>query len=257
MVSSPNQLKRNNHSEQKSLSSNRWPKLLPVLTEEQKQIREDFHKYWLEVLPKRYSLVEKFNHLYPLRTLSSQVKRTLEIGAGLGAHLRFENLENQEYVALELSPELADVIRAVYPAVHVIVGDCQENIDFPDGYFDRVLAIHVLEHLPNLPKALDQIQRLLRPEGFFSVLIPCEGGVAYTLARNVSARRIFEKRYKQSYNWFVACEHINRPDKIISELRSRFSISHKTYWPLRIPIVSLNLVIGLTLMHLNPRAPVS
>ena len=237
--------------------SNRWPKSLSALSEEQEQIRKDFMNHWLEVLPNRYGLIEKFNHRYPLRTMVSGVK-TLEIGAGLGAHLRFEKLEIQkEYVALELQPELAMAIRTSYPAVRVVIADCQKQIDFPDGYFDRVLAIHVLEHLPNLPEALDQIQRLLSSGGLLSVVIPCEGGLAYSMARNISARRIFEKRYKQSYDWFVACEHINLPDEIISELRSRFSIIHQTYWPFRVPIINLNLVMGLTLTHLKPRYPTS
>lgn len=234
---------------QEAEPGNRWPKRLPVLTEEQERIREDFWEHWLTVLPERYGLVERFNHLYPLRSCSAHARRTLEIGAGRGAHLRFENLGGQQYVALELRPELANMIRASYPTVRVVAGDCQEQLDFPDGYFDRVLAIHVLEHLPNLPKALEQIQRVLSPSGRLSVVIPCEGGVAYSMARNISARRIFEKRYKQSYDWFIAYEHINKSDEIISELRSRFSIIHQTFVPFKIPSVTLNLIIGLTLMH--------
>jgi SAM-dependent methyltransferase len=230
-------------------NASHWPKTLPVLNEEQERIRDDFHKHWLSVLPKRFGLIEKFNHRYPLRTMTPAVK-TLEVGSGLGEHLNYENLETQEYVALELRPELAKAIRDSHPTVRTIVGDCQEWIDFPDGYFDRVLAIHVLEHLPNLPKALDQIKRVLRPGGSLSVVIPCEGGLAYSMARNISARRIFEKRYGQSYDWFVACEHINLPDEIIAELNSRFSIIHQAYFPFAIPVVTLNLVIGLTLTRL-------
>ncbi len=229
--------------------SNRWPKALPVLTEEQARIREDWHKYWLEILPNRYGLVEKFNHSYPLRTCSPMAKRTLEIGAGRGGHLQREDLERQEYVALELRPDLADVLHASYPTVRVAVGNCQEQIDFPDGYFDRVLAIHVLEHLPNLPKALDHIHRVLSPTGFLSVVIPCVGGFAYGMVQSISSRWIFERRYSQSYDWFMACEHINRPDEIASELCSRFSIVHRSFFPLRVPTVGLNLVIGLTLTH--------
>lgn len=220
-----------------------------MLTEEQARIREDFYEHWLEVLPKRFGLIEKFNHSYALRSSSPQVRRTLEIGAGCGAHLCFEDLTKQEYVALELRSELAEILHISHPAAHVVVGDCQGEIGFPDGYFDRVLAIHVLEHLPNLPAALDEIYRLLSPTGLLSIVIPCEGGLAYSLARNVSARPIFEKRYRQSYDWFVACEHINRPSEIISELLGSFQIIHRTYFPLMIPIVGLNLVIGLTLAH--------
>lgn len=67
-----------------SFNSNRWPKRLPALTEEQERICEDFQKAWLEALVDRYTLVEKFNHTYPLRTLTPGIRRTLEIGAGRG-----------------------------------------------------------------------------------------------------------------------------------------------------------------------------
>lgn len=231
-----------------STQTTRWPKVLPTLTAEQQRIRDDFMQRWLETLPTRFGLIEKFNHTYPLRTLQPGAK-TLEIGAGIGAHLHYENLDRQEYAALELRPELTQAIRASFPTVKAVVGDCQQRIDFPDGYFDRVLAIHVLEHLPDLPKALDEIRRVLKPGGRFSVVIPCEGGMAYTLARNISARPMFEKRYKQSYDWFVACEHINLPHEITEELEQRFQIQHQTYWPLRIPMTTLNLCIGLTLVR--------
>lgn len=230
------------------LTATRWPKILPQLTEDQERIRDDFMKQWLEVLPKRFGIIEEFNHRYPLRTHVPGGK-TLEIGAGLGSHLAFEKLNEQEYTAIELRENIAEKLRTAHPDVRVLVGDCQERIDVPDNYFDRVLAIHVLEHLPNLPKALDEIRRVLQPEGQFSVVIPCEGGLAYTLGRNLSARPLFEKRYKQSYDWFVASEHINLPPEIIEELQARFKIVHRTYFPLLLPITTANLVIGLTLVQ--------
>src|SRR5205807_2377910 len=38
-----------------------WPKQLPVLTEEQNRIRDDFLRVWLEVLPRKYRLLEWFD----------------------------------------------------------------------------------------------------------------------------------------------------------------------------------------------------
>lgn len=235
-----------------------WPKKLAELTPEQERIRDDFFNCWLEELPKRYSYFDQFNQKYPLRTFRNGPEqdgriRTLDIGAGRGEHLAFEALERQTYVALELRTELASWIHKVFPQASVIVGDCQENIAFPDGYFDRVLAIHVLEHLPNLPRALDEICRVLKPDGKLSVVIPCEGGWAYTLARNISARPLFEKRYKQSYDWFIACEHINLPKEVVTELQLRFRILDQTFFPLYLPSTKLNLVIGLTLRPLSDR----
>jgi SAM-dependent methyltransferase len=228
----------------------KFPKVLPKLSDEQEQIRDDFMNYWHQVLPNRYGIIEQFNHGYPLRIMPPTIGKTLEIGSGRGEHLRYENLNIQEYTALELRPEMAEAIRSAYPSIKVVVGDCQEHLDFSDDYFDRALAIHVLEHLPDLPKAIDEIKRVLKPNGFLSIVIPCEGGLAYSLARNISARRIFEKRYKQSYDWFVACEHINLPHEIIGELQNKhFSIINRAFFPLLVPIVNLNLCIGITLVN--------
>jgi SAM-dependent methyltransferase len=228
-----------------------WPKRIPELTEEQEWIREDFYSVWLALLPKKYGLLERFNHRYPLRTMHSGV-RTLEIGAGVGGHLAFEDLVDQEYVVIELRADFAQQMQLTYPGVEAVVGDCQVEIPFGDDSFDRVLAVHVLEHMPNLPAGLDEIQRVLKPGGEFSVVIPCEGGWAYTLARNISARRIFERRYKQSYDWFVACEHVNRPAEILDELLSRFRLKHRSFFPMLLPVVNLNLVIGLTFANGDP-----
>jgi SAM-dependent methyltransferase len=237
------QIERLEHME--NGTSTKWPKKLRPLTKEQARIRDEFMRVWLEVLPRRFGAIEWFNHRYPLTTFRPGV-RTLEIGAGSGAHLRYEDVTRQEYVAVEIRPELANKIRSSFPDVQVIAADCQTRLDFPDEAFDRVLAIHVLEHLPDLPKALDQAKRLLKPGGAFCTVVPCEGGLMYRLARNVSARRVFEKRYGQSYDWLVASEHINRPDEIIEELEKRFSLQQSSYFPLLIPCVQSNLVIGLT-----------
>jgi SAM-dependent methyltransferase len=228
-----------------------WPKQLPELTDEQQRIYEDFKNVWLSELPRRFGVIETFNHRYPLRSLN-EVRapvHTLDVGAGRGGHIAFEDLSRQSYTALELRAELASHIRERYPTVSVIVGDIQRGIDVPAGAFNRILAIHVLEHLPDLPKALDEIKRLLSENGRLSVLIPCDPGLAYAMARNLSARRIFEQRYQQSYDWYVTSEHINSPKEIIGELEKRFKITHRYYFPLLIPVAVTNLVIALTLKH--------
>lgn len=228
-----------------------WPKSIPALTGEQQVISDDFMRYWHEVLPKRYGALERFNHSYPVRHAPGEFLRTLEIGAGLGAHLDYEHLTSEQeahYTALELRENMAAKIRERFPRIQTCVGDCQQNIPFPDGHFDRVLAVHVLEHLPNLPEAIREAHRLCHPErGVLSVVIPCEGGCAYGLARRISAQRLFEKRYKQRYDWFIRREHLNRPHEIIGELGKRFQTIHQSWFPLGIASVNLNLCIGLTL----------
>lgn len=227
----------------------KWPKQIPSLTQEQITVRNDFMKYWLTVLPKRYGIVERFNHGYAAKRGFFKNCTTLEIGAGLGEHVAYEHMNEQEYTVMELRDELADEIKKKYPSVTTLVGDCQEKIPSKNGSFDRILAIHVLEHLPNLPAALKEIHRILKSkEGRFIVVIPCEGGLCYSFARQISAKRIFQKRYHQSYDWLISIEHINRPDEIISELQKLFTIEEMSYFPLKIPSVTLNLCIGMVLV---------
>jgi SAM-dependent methyltransferase len=225
----------------------KWPKRLPELTAEQQRVRDDFMKHWHEVLPGRYGVIERFNHGWPAKT-ARPGERTIEIGSGLGEHLSIEpEFARSDYVATELRPEMAAVIAERYPGVEVVVGDCQQRMPFEDATFDRALAIHVLEHLPNLPAALAEIRRLLKPGGRFVVVIPCEGGLAYSLARRVSAQRIFEKRYGMSYDWFVRSEHINVPAEILEECAPLFRVVRRRHFPLLIPLTAPNLVIGLEL----------
>ena len=204
---------------------------------------------WLEVLPGRYGLIERFNQTYPV--VADPSGRTLEIGAGLGEHLRYEDLAKQEYYAIDLREELVEETRRRYPGVEAIAADCQERLPFEDHFFDRVLAIHVLEHLPDLPRALDEVSRVLAPHGRFFVVIPCEGGLAYSVARRISAQRLFEREFGMSYEWLIRSEHLNVPWEILGELRKRFRLVRSRYFPFRVPSTALNLVIGLTLEPLG------
>jgi ubiquinone/menaquinone biosynthesis C-methylase UbiE len=231
--------------------SNKWPKVLPCLSEEQQRISDDFMQHWHEVLPRRYKVIDDFNHRYAVQHAPKNFARTLEIGAGLGEHLEYEQLSSEQtkqYVALELRPNMAEAIQRRFPGIQVAVGDCQARLPFSDDYFDRIIAVHVLEHLPMLPAAVSEMYRVCdKQKGMLSVVIPCEGSLAYNLARRISAQRQFEKRYKQSYRWFIEREHLNKPAEIIYELEQHFTTEHRGFFPIPIPATFCNLCIGLTL----------
>jgi ubiquinone/menaquinone biosynthesis C-methylase UbiE len=236
------------------MSVPKWPKRVPALTPEQQRICDDFMRYWHEVLPRRYGAIERFNHGWPAAT-ARPGERTLEIGAGLGEHLDAEpDFAKLDYVAVELRHEMAKAIRKRDARVKVIVADCQQQMPVDDNSFDRVLAIHVLEHLPDLPSALSEVARVLRPTGRFVAVIPCEGGFAYALARRISAERLFKRRYKMSYSWFVESEHINRPREIVEECVRHFDLVRSRYFPFVVPLQSVNLVIGLE-FSVRPAVP--
>jgi SAM-dependent methyltransferase len=225
----------------------KWPKALPALSLKQKAIADEFMQYWHHVLPRHYDAIEKFNHNYPLRHLPARKRwRTLEVGAGIGGHLKLEPLDRQEYHCIELRPEMADEIRRTYPSVVTVTGDCQQRIPYDGHYFDRVVAVHVLEHLANLPAAIVEIDRVMKPGGLFSVVLPCDPGLVYELARKLSAERFFKARYNMPYRWLARREHINSPKEILQELKRKFEILDMAYFPLLVPVINLNLCIGVT-----------
>lgn len=234
----------------KTKSHDKWPKIFPPLTPEQAAISDDFMKYWHEVLPRRYGMVDEFNHNYVVKTASKNFTRTLEIGAGNGEHLKYEKLDSEQkghYVAVDIRENMVAELRGQFPEIRAVVGDCQQHMDFEEGYFDRILAIHVLEHLPNLPAAVREMHRLCdKNRGVLSIVIPCEGSLAYSIARKISAQRIFEARYKQSYRWFIEREHINLPHEIFEELSPYFSLDSSSYFPIPIKAEFCNLCIGAT-----------
>ncbi len=230
----------------------KWPKEQVPLTPEEDAAWEGFFTLWHEVLPRRYRLIERFNHTFPIRYARPGVRETLELGAGLGGHLEHERLspsQEHDYHAVELRASMAEQIRVRYPHVNVVVADCQDPLPFAEGRFDRCLAVHVLEHLPNLPGCLHEVWRLLdKQRGQFLAVIPCEGGAAYSLARRLSARPLFEDNYRMRYEPFIKREHLNRPHEILAELEPYFVLERRRFFPLPfLPSIAANLCIGLAL----------
>ena len=80
-----------------------WPRCPPPLTPEQEAAREQFVQLWLDRLPKRYPMIEAFNHGFAARLPVRDGSRTLEVGAGLGAHLSFEDLNRQSVLLPRVS----------------------------------------------------------------------------------------------------------------------------------------------------------
>ena len=229
-----------------SASSGRWPKQLPEMTPEQLAIRDDYMKwFYAEVYTSRFGLVQRFNHRYAARTVRPGLK-TLDVGAGLGEHLEFEDGRAGQYVALELRPEMAKEIETRYPYVTTVTGSVEGGLDLPDNEFDRILAIHVLEHLPNLPAALAEADRLLKTGGVLSIVLPCEGGFAYTLGRQMTTQRWFERRYGTSFDPFIKSEHVNVVPEIVEELDRRFLRQHSAWFPFKVPTVHANVCVGFT-----------
>lgn len=76
-------------------------------------------------------------------------KRVLHFAPEQMLEKRFSRI-NPEYISADINPALADVIVDI------------TQIQYPDNYFDYVICSHVLGHVPNETKAVDEIKRVLK-----------------------------------------------------------------------------------------------
>jgi hypothetical protein len=93
-----------------------------------------------------------------------------------------------------------------------------------------------------------EIRRLLKPDGCFDAVLPCEGGLAYAVARKVSAERLFRKRFGMDYTPIIRNEHVSTLDEIVEELDRVFEVEARSFFPLRVPISTMNLCVSLRLL---------
>ncbi|RIV67451.1 class I SAM-dependent methyltransferase [Flagellimonas aequoris] len=73
---------------------------------------------------------------------------------------RFKKLKNLGYTTTDLNSPLADVKADI----------C--NLPFDDNSFDVILCNHVLEHIPNDTKAMQELHRVMKPGGWGIFQIP-------------------------------------------------------------------------------------
>ncbi len=73
---------------------------------------------------------------------------------------RFRKLKNLDYTTTDLNSPLADVKADI----------C--NLPFEDDSFDVIFCNHVLEHIPDDTKAMQELYRILRPGGWGVFQIP-------------------------------------------------------------------------------------
>ena len=235
-----------------------WPKKVIQLTPEQARTKSDWESYWLGDGIQRYSFVERFNErvFSSLQMGDVPRKRTLEIGPGKGNFVTRYLKPGEEYFCVDRREDFCRDLAPVVSEGHAVCADVQEKMPFDDGFFDRIIAVHILEHLPDLPAALAEVRRLLTPAGAFDVVIPCEGTILYSLGRKLSSERAFKRRFSEDFGPIIKSDHVNTAQEIIEELERDFVIETRFFSPLtRVPVVALNLLAGFRLKKRMAKAP--
>ncbi|HEY6638969.1 MAG TPA: class I SAM-dependent methyltransferase [Solirubrobacterales bacterium] len=104
-------------------------------------------------------------------------ERLLEIGLGYGTVSQALAQRGFNYSGLDIAPGPVEMVRhrlaelgIENPERRVRVGSALE-IDHPQGSFDHVVTIGCLHHTGDLPRAVEEVRRVLRPGGRALVMV--------------------------------------------------------------------------------------
>jgi ubiquinone/menaquinone biosynthesis C-methylase UbiE len=155
---------------------------------------------------------------YRRRVIGAAQGRVLEIGVGSGINLTLY-AGSTHVVGLDPSAKLLSMARAAAgdPSRSIeLVEGTAEAIPLPDRSVDTVVTTWTLCSIPNLPKALNEVRRVLKPEGR---LLFAEHG----LAPEPNVVR-WQNRLTPLWKRIGGGCHLNRPiDKMISSAGFRLA----------------------------------
>jgi SAM-dependent methyltransferase len=99
-------------------------------------------------------------------------KKVLDIGCQSGGFCGKLLELGHEAFGLEIVPEMVENARRNYPTIPFVVGDSEQHIPFPDGFFDVVWAGDVIEHIRHTDVFVNEVNRVLHGGGHFIVSTP-------------------------------------------------------------------------------------
>jgi ubiquinone/menaquinone biosynthesis C-methylase UbiE len=180
--------------------------------------------------------------------------RVVEIGSGTSHHL----LTYRKYYPPRVSYINVDTNLTTLKKARRLINEDESESDqisyflrasiyhlpFASHSVNHVLAIYVFEHIKYLRDALDEYMRILSPGGTWCIVIPTEGGLAWTLGRKLMFSRQMRQRYGIDYDHIMKIEHCNTCNDVIRHM-TRSMDCQVQFFPFRIPSSHINAVAVL------------
>ncbi|WP_299005003.1 class I SAM-dependent methyltransferase [uncultured Tenacibaculum sp.] len=112
---------------------------------------------------KNYTLKKK---LKLINSFNTEDKLILDVGAGTGDFLKV--CENGGWKITGVEP--SDKAREFAESKHIILHENLTQVE--NNQFDVITLWHVLEHIPNLVEYIEQLKKLLKPNGVLIIAVP-------------------------------------------------------------------------------------
>ena len=100
----------------------------------------------------------------------TKVQDVLELGCGMGTvSAMLAKTYGMRVCGIDCDPEQIELARQTYPENQILCFGMEDaaRLSFPASSFDLVVTQNVFHHLSDWRPAVREIERVLRPEGFF------------------------------------------------------------------------------------------
>lgn len=176
----------------------------------------------------------------------------LEVGAGHGEHIESVRHGFSRYIMTDLhAGELArrhDTPQMRARGIEVRSEDATA-LSLPGDTADRLIASHVLEHLPNPHLVLREWSRVVKRGGIISLVQPCDPGFAWRFGRNLGPRRANHAAGNAHYDYWMAREHVNAVQNLHVMLDYYFPKRTERWFPLGLKSFDFNLLYAVHLVN--------
>ena len=210
-----------------------------------------------ELFMERYRSAAEF--IQKVHTNTKEL-RLLDVGSGNGYLKYFCNFNHIDWHGIEIREDrFKDCEKLGY---HMHWCDIDSDfVPFDDGYFDVVIASHVIEHLRNRSFALQEMYRVLRTGGLLIVGTPIKPVLINNLLNFIySFRTINKGETAYNFNLYSLRKFLltSLPDAQIIDVRGfRILSARKTRdWENNVKFYQFNTYIGRKLPSITPEVNV-
>lgn len=191
-----------------------------IIPEKEKLYRTNNVDYydWNYTFPIKYIQLYRFKTIVRILGVN-KFPRLLEFGTGSGILLPELARHCEKLYACDVHPfmdKVEDLLLQYKIENFEVKSQGIEKTDYPDGFFDVIVGVSVLEFVADLKAAILEIKRILKPNGFFVTICPMQNRILDFLV-SLYTKKSAEEEFGDSRKY------------VTKELEKNFIIEKKGY----------------------------
>ena len=147
--------------------------------------------YWNYKFPIKYIQLYRFKTIVKLLG-RKKYPRLLETGTGSGIFLPELSVHCEKLYASDIHSHFDNIdhlLKHYKVCNYELKSQSIEKTDYPDNYFDAIVAVSVLEFVGDLQAAINEIKRILKKDGVFITICPMNSAFLDTILSFYSKKK--------------------------------------------------------------------